>query len=433
MNTALEDRLGAALSARAEQVRATDLRPDGVPLAVRARWRRPGMVLAAAAVAALVATPLVVRDAIRSPHQALPAGTARQVTGDIDGDGHPDVVRLLGSGVVRVTLSGSGDQVAAQLPAGSRLVGVAGIGVPGQAIVGTVPQATGMRSRESDATVLRLSGGRLVQVRPEDNQAIIRSGADTFWVDDGQLFSGTGIGARAQREVLNVWTYALAGTRLRATPAGQLCWDRTAEPHPTSCRPGHDYRTDLGSSKGLPRLFPEASRAVIAAGGTFTDTVAGTPVTVSLRNVDAVGRVTFSVTRAGTIYTMTTANDSPRGISTTLVADRSGTGIGILLSQETGDGWPMAMYELRGGKIRPVPTRGGAPISLGDGFLAGGARYFRTWQTGSNGLFTRLGRDQAGVHFTVWSWALDHGTLKATNLGPVCIDTGIDPPAVGRC
>lgn len=113
MSTRTEERLSAALAARAEQVRPEDLGPVERP--GTRRRPRAGYALAAAALAAVVASPFLV-DGLRSgPHPvpapatqvpspsvtprtdaAEPAGrvVVRRQRADVDGDGQPDEVRL---------------------------------------------------------------------------------------------------------------------------------------------------------------------------------------------------------------------------------------------------------------------------------------------------------------------------------------------------
>ncbi len=120
--TRTEDRLVAALQARAEQVRSEDLTPLVTPEPVRRRPRWGAYALAAAAIAAVVAAPFAV-DALRDtsapepgpagpsvspvpspsadasvgPTQpATPQGRLHTVRGtaDVDGDGQPDAVTV---------------------------------------------------------------------------------------------------------------------------------------------------------------------------------------------------------------------------------------------------------------------------------------------------------------------------------------------------
>ncbi len=149
--TRTEDRLVAALQARADQVRPEDLTPFVTPEPARSRPRWGAYALAAAAVAAVVAAPFAV-DALRQ-HVRAGAGAGRPVgepgaepgaepvrrrltdrgrraegqaphrrgTADVDGDRQPDAVTMTyrtGRGIpyidvhVTVTLAAGGTSTA---------------------------------------------------------------------------------------------------------------------------------------------------------------------------------------------------------------------------------------------------------------------------------------------------------------------------------
>ena len=113
----VEERLDAALHARADQLTPEDLTPIAVPKARRSR--RPVLLAAAAAaavVAAVVAVPLIgdgsreVRPA-PAPKQTsdpTPAQGTRSLTVDLDGDGRQDRVRLEDGGISVALESGTG-------------------------------------------------------------------------------------------------------------------------------------------------------------------------------------------------------------------------------------------------------------------------------------------------------------------------------------
>ncbi|HSS68152.1 MAG TPA: hypothetical protein VLK34_06335, partial [Nocardioidaceae bacterium] len=137
MSATIEDRLGAALEARAELVTSDDLRPLAVPDRPAHGRRRTVLVVSAAAagVVAITAPFVIARlasshpdggpigplptppSATQASEQPTDAGDviARQQA-DVDGDGRPDDVRVVvtarrgggSEGVVEVTLA-SGD------------------------------------------------------------------------------------------------------------------------------------------------------------------------------------------------------------------------------------------------------------------------------------------------------------------------------------
>ena len=98
MSTQMEDRLGAALRARAEQVQPEDLGPVEVPEQGALPWRPVLLGLAAAAAVAAVVLPFAVGGPSGEPQPAPPAGPGlvepdvnRQ---DVDGDGRLDNVSI---------------------------------------------------------------------------------------------------------------------------------------------------------------------------------------------------------------------------------------------------------------------------------------------------------------------------------------------------
>jgi len=116
----LEDRLSAALAARAELVQPQDLRHDGPPAARPTTWRRPaGYLLAAAACLAAVAVPVVMATGGDQPSPTpqptptpTPTPNGSDVAGadwpvayryadayDVDGDGTPDPLVIRTEGV----------------------------------------------------------------------------------------------------------------------------------------------------------------------------------------------------------------------------------------------------------------------------------------------------------------------------------------------
>jgi hypothetical protein len=345
--TTTEERLRGALAARAEQVQESDL----APRRLAARPHRPvgPVLLAAAVVLVMVAAGLLTRHLLAGDGGGRPArqpDTAHRLTGDVDGDGRPDVVRLDGRRVI-VALGGKARTVHRDVLPGSVLVGLAGLGTAGSAIVVSAPgdpvEPGSVPAR--NAVVLRLVGQRLVETSRETDPAdrgvsagpLPRDNFDTFWVERGLLRSAVLVPSAGRQVPVYAWTYALVGGQLRATRLGRMCWDQDAEPHPSACRPGHDYRGPTGP---LPELRP-MSGSLIGAGESFTDSVDGAPVTVRFLSGPApgepVGRVRFSVSASGETYSATTPPDYPAGISTRLLAGDGG--IAVVLRQETGDAY----------------------------------------------------------------------------------------------
>src|SRR5262249_31164405 len=118
-----EDRLTAALKARAELVQPEGLQHVTPPEPASSRWRRPVVVALIAAACLAVAVPLVRMDkgdddgpTVHIPmpptKEVLPQGPftapepklTDQLTGDVDGDGRPDHITASGN-TITVTLA----------------------------------------------------------------------------------------------------------------------------------------------------------------------------------------------------------------------------------------------------------------------------------------------------------------------------------------
>lgn len=276
--SAIEDRLSAALSARADLVQLEDLRPATPPTVVVPLRRRPSTwLVAAAASAALGVTPLLVFGGDGDDRPAPPVVTPSapvtpngdEVKGadwpkiydypqgyDVDGDGVADrlVIRAPGDedlphGVRRFEAQLSTGGVAAVLLDYDTydLTAVAPVELgdgPGDEILyyrGTEQEEMG---------VLDLAGGALVDLAvPEDpglssnldDQGRLRS----RWVEDEALYSsrsviggfteGDGGKERPERYAVDVWSWSLVDGRLVPVEEPQRCVEGPADDHPVPC------------------------------------------------------------------------------------------------------------------------------------------------------------------------------------------------------
>ena len=279
--TRTEDRLVAALQARADQVRPEDLTPLVTPEPARSRPRWGTYALAAAAIAAVVAAPLAV-DALRSTsapqpgpaaptastapspsadasptEAAAPKGKLHTVRGsaDVDGDGQPDAVTMTyrtGRGIpsinvrVSVTLATGGTSSAtsdaAWDPTLQRPLDLNGDG----------RQLVVLRSEGGDSDTPQFFAyrqGRLQRLAFAYQAPPLSNGIDAdgrvfrWWSDpDGRVFSARSTQPPGQSNVVQVevyrWTVRpapgdgplLGATRLAGTQCFDLVNDET--PHP---------------------------------------------------------------------------------------------------------------------------------------------------------------------------------------------------------
>jgi len=279
--TRTEDRLVAALQARADQVRPEDLTPFVTPEPARSRPRWGAYALAAAAIAAVVAAPLAV-DALRhtsapepgpaaptlstvpspsadaSPTKAAaPEGKlhTRRGTADVDGDGQPDAVTMTyrtGRGIpnidvrVSVTLAAGGTSTATSEAAwGPSLQQPLDLNGDGRELV--VLRAEGGDSDVPQFFAYRQ--GRLQHLATAYDSPPLTNSVDPdgrvlrWWSDaHGQVFSARSTQPPGQSNVVQVevyrWTVKPApggGPLLGATRlAGTQCFDlvNDATPHP---------------------------------------------------------------------------------------------------------------------------------------------------------------------------------------------------------
>ena len=283
----LEDRLSAALAARAELVQPEDLRPAEPPV-TRRSWTRPVLYgLAAAACAAAIAAPFVVgglggdgadrpappvasTTATPSPSPTAPetpsgsdvpgAGWTEAYTYprayDVDADGTPDevVVRTEGNeklppGVRRVEVHLSTGGVAAVLLDYdtydlTMIEPVEVDGRPGDEILyyrGTESEEIGL---------LRYAEGALVDLRVPGDPGLTSAPDARFrsrgwWTEDRRLFSyrtvdggfvpGSSNASPPPYEV-DIWRWDVGPDgRLAATPMPSGCYDPTVEQTPSAC------------------------------------------------------------------------------------------------------------------------------------------------------------------------------------------------------
>lgn len=263
--TTIEDRLTAALTARADLVQPEDLRYAAPPPAPSRLPRATAYTLAVAACAAAVAAPFVLGGGPDdtapelTPSTQTPTPNGAEVPGgdwteaysyprayDVDGDGTPDEI------VVRT-------QRAEELPPGRRRVeaqlstgGVAAVvldydtydltmidpveldGEPGVEVLYYRGTADGR-----EIGVLDLVDGALVDLEvPDDPGLTSEPDADFhargWWMDDGRLYSfrtveggfvpGGSFPGRPPHPV-DVWQWRVVGGALQAVPQDPACWD----------------------------------------------------------------------------------------------------------------------------------------------------------------------------------------------------------------
>jgi hypothetical protein len=279
MSTALEYRLTAALHARAELVQPEDIEHAALrPAVSRPLWRRPavvGLVAAAAAAVAIAAVvvPLSSRDDQPvdrplhfdhhwppSPHHPQPSQKlSNRLSGDVDGDGSPDQVRLTGHALTVTLAADPGHPRTTSVPDAGGLVGLADIGGAGRSVlVSTNDLGTGAEWQAFDLQRGRL-GLVLLHDGPAQRSLSVVPGYRTSWLTaDGVAMEGRLDPVQEGERHLAVHVSRVEGRSGRPviTPVGNWCWDVVAQQEPAPCAPGTDNAYDPGPHGTLPALLP---------------------------------------------------------------------------------------------------------------------------------------------------------------------------------
>lgn len=265
----IEERLRAALAARADQVRPETLRQDPPGPVARPWWRAPGSYGLLAAVAVLVlAIPVAALVLLRGGDEVSPATgpaspspsqtttadgrtwteTASRVA-DFDGDGADDVARVLAvdstteTGEVRVEVAlAAGGRAVWGVPVGQRpvtLTDAADVdldGVPEVLVeVGAEPRALVVLAVAEDSDLLEVlhAGDRI------SRGTGLEDFAHHWWVDSEGLWSWvSSVRGQYDRERFRVeLLHWLPGGGLQPTPK-EICWIYADAPEdPQDCHP----------------------------------------------------------------------------------------------------------------------------------------------------------------------------------------------------
>ena len=479
-----EDRLIAALAARADQVQPEDLRAPEVPVAPAGVifLRRPAAyAVGIAAAAAAIAGPFLISglgpDESPTPPATEGASLAPQpdVGGDwpeidrqrvdLDGDQQPEVVLLRGE--PGEPLLGPRLRLESELSTGGAVFGVIDSGDVsanfmrpidadadgGQEVTLNRDQADGLTT---DWVVVDLVDDQLVELE-QDTSVPLATGdvpdpADSDlafavdrWVADGSLYSARSVRSFPRYGmsfelpdpyVADVWAWRAEDGRLVPEPAGELCISRIQG---TRKLCAHDEGDDL------PAFFPEATD-LIDVGESFSEDVDfdGRDDTISLDGtvndgmVDA-GDVELVVdtTTNGELRWPVPAGWAPQVYASTIQIGMV-DGLSVLVSQEGGDSDTLT-YVATGpegfsGELIAVETDG-APF--GSGYDEAGLPH-QTWVGADGRMYTSVGPPLGGspseAASQVYVWTLARGPeLTAVDLGTFCFDFGAGPVEVSRC
>ncbi|WP_193613206.1 hypothetical protein [Nocardioides lijunqiniae] len=471
----IEDRLTRALEARADLVRAEDLRPLEVPGATVHRLRRPATyAVAAAACAAAIAAPFVLGGdggsspqppvSSESPRPSLPP--QQDVGGgwpipfasdpvDVDGDGVGDEVRirhepgepLVGARArVEVDLSATGATVFGLVETFGGFVNVADV----VDLDGDGDRELTIYRGDSDPAdgtepfaVLMLVEGRLVEATQPESPPLVtgtvpadggRARDSRVFVRDGALFSYLTVDAVAGGEPLALpLTYPVEVTRWSLEDGALVAGEPTREcvDHASTDPMTYDGLPVAcldGDGTAVPQLFP-AAEATVGVGDSEEYELDGESVTVTLERSRVV------LTGAGPERSV----PLPEGGAPVLFLDRlllPNDELALLVRQESGELDRLTVVTTWNGGLYAAEVPDG--VLFGNGATDAGT--YDTWIGPDRTLHTRLLADPDTQQYDVTSWTLG-GTvaedvappLQPLSQGCVRIDETVSPPTTERC
>ena len=412
----IEDRLTAALHARADQVTHADLTTLLVPRAHRSR--RPAVLaagLAAVVAAAIVAVPLVGGDGGSEPQPAPapdPTPSVEQgrdeVRVDLDGDGTKDRA-WIGDGALHVDVS-SGTGIDTPVTEGSYLLPpVTDAGTPRPVLVVLGPGRGTLATYDRDG----------VMVVTEAPESLVTGPGRTAWVDDiGALMVGDYDAEVPEDQRVLVSAMALRAARngnLVEYGAGDLCWDRVTNAYPLPCE-------QLPAQKADPSLmFPtvETGSGIGEVSGTFD----GQYERAELRRAKD-GTVEAVLTWDGIEHHALVGEGDGWTLVDGTVAGGGGDMPALLVRWEGPENDSYLVVSWFDGKFQAIPTADDGGW-LGTGFVDDqGQVYQRTWLAQSGVLWTahRIDADKPDRYDLVrWSDRIGP-TLEPVDQGEVCLD-----------
>jgi len=376
-------------------------------------------------------TPLAATPSTPSTPQ-LPKGA---LSGDLDGDGTSDIVRMSAGGMLRIDL-GSGTTLRRRLSGNPVLEGLTRIAAGGLAVATSTRASDRMEGRVW--SIRRVDGTHLVRVRFAA-RAVIGSqpGFETAWIGADLRLHDGGLNPLQHGEdnaAVLTRTWTLHDGHLTHARSGVWCWDRSGSQTPAPCAPGQDWSYDVGPRGDLPAPMPAAGiRAAGPSGIVTSDGYAWSlhratpPGPAESTNYDLV------VKGGGSTQSIAV----PAGWAPAIYGTPARIGDltqGVLLSQEGGDSDTWCVYVRWGGQVQQLQTQG--PVGLGGGFTSGGMTAYLSWMSGDGQLFTRVGTPRPD-RYHVYAWqpigasASTPPTLVAEDLGVVCIDQTLD--TYGSC
>lgn len=459
----IEERLRAALSARADLVQPEDLSHHAVVVQLRPRWQSPWVLLATAA-AVLLILGVVFRGLDSSPRSddlapkpdapqlELPADVGRAWKADdlstparldLDGDGVKEKVVFLGEptedfdGRIRLqtTLSSTGAEAYGIAELGSTIgtnaldpIDADGDGDQELVLYYEDPDAVGGGGYP---LVFDLREGLLVQAVAEQPELLVRAqvpvpGSRTefyelvrvhdYWFEDGRLFSSRSRSSfasgnmslvRTETILVDAWEWRLDGDGvLRAASIGCL---RAGPEALTPC--------EEGAEEELPYVTPVSTETFgIGEGADFRE---GYRYSARLEAFADPSLVVTGDDGRTVNYGLEVAAPRVNVQQPSVFLD----GASLFVTSASDPSYVEILAQV-GDQLRPLKTVGEIEL-LNEGGV-------RTWLTENGGVFTVVeGEDDT---WQAWVWTLVSRTqMTAMPSGTVCFDDVDDPSSVRSC
>lgn len=459
MSTLMEDRLAAALRARADQVQPEDLRRldvPVVPLRGERRRRRTAVLagLAAAAVAA-VAGPLVLggQDGSGSPQPAGPteprptSSTQRAesvLSADVDGDGAADSAWIRDTGgVVEVVVrraSGGRFRALVDEDATGDLLSAGDLGgEPGAELVVPVSDDPS----ELPLVLTRLGADGLVEAAyPDSDLEGWRPDApqNRWSADEGGLRIWE-TGSVPGDERVPFWDWRVSGQGRLLPGLLQLGCLRAAGSEPVACegpdRWGKD-EPDMGAHGDLPTLIPAVDERLSTErfpyGADFfgpeSDDYARLRGDFTPEGEVKDGHVELVVLAEGVEHRAPVAAGWNPVLVPRVMAVH-GEAPSFVVERPLGDTVFTSVFSFWDGELVELETEG--DVFLGSGVVKhdGEMTEQRTWITAHGQVLTALLLDHGARRHQLWRWDLGGTTMTPTDLGEACIDW--ETGRYGRC
>lgn len=429
MSTHLEDRLTAALAARADLVQPEDLRPLA-PAAVPYSLRRSTALLAAASVviAGTIAAVLLTsrNDDRPEPAKPLPDGYAEigRATGDVDGDGRDDLVRLArreSSASLVVDLA-TAERLTKTLPAGRlpELVGLADVGTPARAIVTRHPG----EGEDFTLAVHAFDEGRLVQVRErkDSDEGLQQRGGDVrigYSVAPGlTVWRFVGPGPEDVEEV-RVVNWTLTGGELVGRFGEFRCLHQ-GDPVPRACP---DVTSVPDALVGGPRITVD-----LDADGIDDDVqismskVPGAAPPVLIARLSSGGRTGVTMRDYGTFG----------GLRAVRLGSPDGPVSAVVVQSALRGGTPRSVYRLVDGRLTDLLSATSDPVEPGRLDKGG----YRVWSAIADGILlswrqVTRGLPTSAEEVEIYRYRTEDYRLIPVKVGRRCYD-GSEPTSLPK-